>query len=108
MPIWAWAFLAVCIAYGGLVLWRAWAKGFVKYGSINYTKKDDPIYFWFFVFLFCLVEIWLVGMFVLVVYSLIYRPIYDQRNCPSATGWDKAMNCPSVDENDAYMLRNRR
>jgi hypothetical protein len=45
MPIWAYIVLAVFIAYGGFVLWRAWAKGFVKYGLIDFTKQDDPIYF---------------------------------------------------------------
>ena len=108
MPIWAWIFLAVCIAYGALVLWRAWAKGFVKYGPIHYTREDEPIYFWFFVVLFCLAEIWLVGMLVLVIYSLIHGPLYDQRNCPTARGWEKAWNCPSVDENGAYVPRGGR
>jgi hypothetical protein len=79
MPVWIWIFLAVCIAYGALVLWRAWAKRFVKFGPIHYTKEDDPIYFWFFVVLFCLCEIWFVGMLVVVVISLISGPIFAQR-----------------------------
>jgi hypothetical protein len=107
MPIWVWIFLAVCIAYGGLVLWRAWAEGFVKYGPIRYTKQDDPAYFWFFVVLFCLAEIWFVGMLVIVVISLINGPIVDQRKCPTAHGWWKTLNCPSVDENGAYVPRRR-
>lgn len=101
-------FLAVCIAYGGLVLWRAWAKGLVKIWPIRYTKQDDPFYFWFFVVLFCLVEIWCVGMLVVVVISLINGPILDQRNCPSAQGWEKVLSCPSVDENGAYEPRHPR
>ena len=62
MPFWVWIFVAVCIAYGGVVLWRAWAKGFVKYGPIHYTRSDHPIYFWFFVALFSAAEIWFIGL----------------------------------------------
>jgi len=108
MPVWAWIFLAVCIAYFWLVLWRAWVKGFVKYGPIRYTKQDDPIYYWFFVVLFCVAEIWLVGILGLVVISLINGPIFDQRNCASAKGWKKDLNCPSVDATGAYVPRGDR
>jgi hypothetical protein len=105
MPIWAWMFLALCIAYGALVLWRAWAKGFVKYGPIRFTRKDDTFTFWFLVGTFCICEFFLVGMLVLVVVALINGPIVDQRKCPTAHGWWKALNCPSVDENGAYVPR---
>ena len=103
MPIWAWIFLAVCIAYGAFVLWRAWTKGFVKYGPIQFTREADTFTFWFLVTTFCICELWFVGMLVLVVYSMINGSIYDQRNCPTAQGWEKAWSCPSVDENGAYI-----
>lgn len=105
MPVWAWIFLAVGIAYFGVALWRAWAKGFIRYGPIRYTRQDDAVYFWFFVVFFCLAEIWLVGMLVFVLISLISGPIVDQRKCPAAHGWWKALNCPSVDQNGAYVPR---
>jgi hypothetical protein len=96
MPVWMWIFLALCIAYNAIVLSRAWAKSFVKFGPIRYTKKDDPFYFWIFVVLFCLCEIWFLGMLVLVVISLISGPIFSQRDCASAHGWKAALLCPSA------------
>ena len=79
MPFWVWIFLAVCIGYGALVLWRAGTKSFVKFGPIQDTKDDNPILFWFLVAGFCMCEIWCVGMLVLVAISLISGPIFSQR-----------------------------
>lgn len=95
MPIWAWIFGLACIAYSGFVLWRAWAKGFVKYGPIRYTRQGDPIYFWFVVILFGMCGFWFGGMLILVTISLINGPLVDQRDCLSTHGWRAALNCPS-------------
>ena len=76
MPIWAWIFLAVCIAYGAFVLWRAWTKGFVKYGPIQFTREADTFTFWFLVTTFCICELWFVGMLDIVLYSMINGYIY--------------------------------
>ena len=94
MAVWMWAFLAVGIAYGALVLWRAWVKGFVKFGPLYYTKQANPIYFWFLVVVFFLCETYFVGLTTLLVISLIVGPLFDQRDCENAHGWKAALLCP--------------
>ncbi len=71
MPIWAWLFLATCIAYGALVLWRAWTKSFVKFGPLHYTRRDYPIYFWFFVVLFFIAEVWFIASAIIILLALV-------------------------------------
>jgi len=105
MPIWVWLFLLVCIAYSSFVLWRAWTKGFVQQGPFRYTRQDDLFTFWFIVVMFCLCEFWFVGMLVLLIVVMIHGPIVDQGKCPSEHGWEKALNCPSVDANGEYVPR---
>ena len=78
MPLWGWLFIATCIAYGALVLWRAWTKNFVKFGPIHYTRSDYPISFWFFVVLFCIGEVWWIGLSAAVIISLVRGPIFSQ------------------------------
>ena len=78
MPIWMWIFLVACIAYGGLVLWRAWAKEFVKFGPIHMTRNEYPFSFWFFVVLFFIGEVWFIGMFFVIIISLMWGPIAPQ------------------------------
>ena len=107
MPIWVWISLVAASAYGALALWRAWAKNYVKYGSIHITKKDNPSIFWFLVATLCLCEIWVIGMQTLSAYVSIEGPVFDQRNCPTAQGWEKAWNCPSVNQNGELAPRNK-
>jgi hypothetical protein len=102
-----WFGFALFIPGGAFMLWRILRRGSVKqYGAV-FTRKDDPFTFWFVVFLLILAEIWFIGMLVLVVISLINGPIVDQSKCPAAHGWWKALNCPSVDANGAYVPRGR-
>jgi len=78
MPLWAWLSILLCITYSGLVLWRAWAHEYVKYGPIRYTRQANPRSFWFFVTLFAIAEIWFAGWFIIVVISLISGPVFHQ------------------------------
>jgi hypothetical protein len=78
MPVWAWLFFVVMIAYNSFVLLRAWNHRYFKYGPIIYTLDEGPIYFWFFAFVFTVTEIFLVGFFGLIVASTIWGPVFHQ------------------------------
>jgi hypothetical protein len=45
MPLWAWLFFVLAIAYDGFVLWGAWIKKYFRYGRIIYSVEKTPIYF---------------------------------------------------------------
>jgi hypothetical protein len=78
MPAWIWLFLVVIIAYGGLVLWRAWNKKYVKFGPIHYTAEESPVYFWFLAVVFFLSEMFAIGLFGITIISAIWGPIVHQ------------------------------
>ena len=78
MPVWAWLFFVLMIAYNSFVLWRAWNCRYFKYGPIIYALDEGPIYFWFFFFVFTLTEIFLLGFFAFVVVSTICGPVFHQ------------------------------
>ena len=78
MPLWAWFAFVLMIAYNCFVLWRAWRQKYFKYGPIIYSLIDGPIYFWFFAVLFTLCEIFLIGLFTLIVTSAIWSPFFHQ------------------------------
>ena len=78
MPLWAWCGFVLMIAYNSFVLWRAAASKFFRYGPIIYSLNDEPVYFWFFLVLFSICEIFLVGFFSLCIISTIWGPIANQ------------------------------
>jgi hypothetical protein len=76
MPLWMWLFLLVSILYGGFVLWRAWAKKYIKYGPIIYSLKESPIYFWFFAFSFIVSELIFITFIAVAVGAAIWGPVF--------------------------------
>jgi hypothetical protein len=76
MPVWAWLFLVLLIAYYAFALWRAWHKKYVKCGIVIYSRESSPAFFWFFVAIFIGAEVFLLTGFVLVVASAIWGPIF--------------------------------
>jgi len=78
MPVWAWLFLVLLIGYNSFVLWRAWNRRYFKYGPIFYSLDEGPAYFWFFAVVFTACELFLVGLFVLVLVSTIWGPVFHQ------------------------------
>jgi len=69
-------FLVLAIGYISFVLWRAWSYKHFKYGPIIYSLDEDAAYFWFFAFVFTASELFLVGLFGLVVVSTIWGPVF--------------------------------
>jgi hypothetical protein len=78
MPLWAWLFFVLMIAYNSFVLWRAWNHKLFKYGPIIYSLDGSPAHFWFFAFVFTATELFLVGFFSLIVVSTIWGPVFRQ------------------------------
>ncbi len=76
MPLWAWLFLLLLIAYYTFALWRAWRKKYVKCGIVVYSLDSSPIYFWFFVALFICAEMFLIIGLILLVASAIWGPVF--------------------------------
>jgi len=75
MPLWVWLFFVLMIAYNSSLLWRAWSHKRFKYGPIIYTLDEGPAYFWFFAFVLTVTELFLVGIFSLIVISTIWGPV---------------------------------
>jgi hypothetical protein len=78
MPVWVWLFLVLMIGYNSFVLWRAWSRRYFKYGPIIYSLDEGPAYFWFFAFVFTASELFLIGLFGLVLVSTISGPVFHQ------------------------------
>ena len=78
MPLWTWFFIAFCITYFALVLWRAWDRHHFKYGPIIYSLEETPICFWFFAFVFIVCELFFVVLFILAIVSSIWGPVFHQ------------------------------
>ncbi len=78
MPVWAWLFYVLGIAQFSFWLWAAWRKKSFKYGTVVCSLDESPIYFWFFVFVVGVGEIFLVVLFSLAVISAIWGPIFHQ------------------------------
>jgi hypothetical protein len=78
MPLWAWLFFVLMIAYNSFVLWRAWRHKYFKYGPIIYSLDEGPGYFWFFALVFTACEIFLVVFFSLIVVSATWGPVFHQ------------------------------
>jgi hypothetical protein len=97
--------LLLVISGNTWLLLRVWKKQRVRYYSFCYSREEAPFNFWLGVCIIALSLLWWSAMAILVTISLINGPLYDQRNCPSAKGWEKALNCPSVDENGEYVPR---
>ena len=78
MPIWVWVFFAVVISYGGLVLWRAWSKNYVKFGPVRFTREADATCFYFLTSVFFLSEIIAISLLALAILSLVRGPVFQQ------------------------------
>lgn len=78
MPLWSWLFLITCITYFAFVLWRACNKKYFKAGPIIYSLDQDPIYFWFFAFVFTASELIALALFGIAAVSVIWGPIFHQ------------------------------
>ena len=78
MPVWAWFFLVLMIGFNSFVLWRAWSRRYFKYGQIIYSLNEGAAYFWFFALVFTASELFLMGLFGLVLVSTIWGPVFHQ------------------------------